>query len=133
MIRRPPRSTLFPYTTLFRSTAIPLVHAHDVEAAMRGLLRNAAHVIAVAGTLEAMNDHDDRRALALSWLPMAMSEQLRFRIDLKKPGFGGGNIEAPGHENRENGHGVAVFQKGGGRGGRRGFLHSQKFFQLIGL
>src|SRR3989442_3292507 len=25
MIRRPPRSTLFPYTTLFRSMAIPLI------------------------------------------------------------------------------------------------------------
>src|SRR2546430_12795188 len=25
MIRRPPRSTLFPYTTLFRSLAIPLI------------------------------------------------------------------------------------------------------------
>src|SRR3989442_11043970 len=28
MIRRPPRSTLFPYTTLFRS-AQPLAHGHD--------------------------------------------------------------------------------------------------------
>src|SRR3989449_8614172 len=26
MIRRPPRSTLFPYTTLFRSVALPLDH-----------------------------------------------------------------------------------------------------------
>src|SRR5258708_11379539 len=26
MIRRPPRSTLFPYTTLFRSNCIPLAH-----------------------------------------------------------------------------------------------------------
>src|SRR3712207_8886231 len=26
MIRRPPRSTLFPYTTLFRSTLVPLLH-----------------------------------------------------------------------------------------------------------
>src|SRR5260221_8666616 len=26
MIRRPPRSTLFPYTTLFRSTEMPFVH-----------------------------------------------------------------------------------------------------------
>src|SRR5258708_12770885 len=26
MIRRPPRSTLFPYTTLFRSLEIPLIH-----------------------------------------------------------------------------------------------------------
>src|SRR2546427_6341521 len=25
MIRRPPRSTLFPYTTLFRSTLVPIV------------------------------------------------------------------------------------------------------------
>src|SRR2546422_3256504 len=27
MIRRPPRSTLFPYTTLFRSTNLDVVHA----------------------------------------------------------------------------------------------------------
>src|SRR5687768_17865834 len=31
MIRRPPRSTLFPYTTLFRSVA-------DMKASMKGLL-----------------------------------------------------------------------------------------------
>src|SRR3712207_7801236 len=30
MIRRPPRSTLFPYTTLFRSTILPVV-AHTSE------------------------------------------------------------------------------------------------------
>src|SRR3712207_8291839 len=30
MIRRPPRSTLFPYTTLFRSEAAGQVEAHDV-------------------------------------------------------------------------------------------------------
>src|SRR5438477_1529215 len=29
MIRRPPRSTLFPYTTLFRSSAEPLRHLPD--------------------------------------------------------------------------------------------------------
>src|SRR3712207_7645005 len=28
MIRRPPRSTLFPYTTLFRSDAVPRLEAH---------------------------------------------------------------------------------------------------------
>src|SRR5258707_12448060 len=32
MIRRPPRSTLFPYTTLFRS-GVPLARVHAVEAA----------------------------------------------------------------------------------------------------
>src|SRR3712207_7251415 len=31
MIRRPPRSTLFPYTTLFRSPVRPLVGGDDVR------------------------------------------------------------------------------------------------------
>src|SRR2546422_2598884 len=35
MIRRPPRSTLFPYTTLFRSLRLP---EHGVVRALRGLL-----------------------------------------------------------------------------------------------
>src|SRR5438093_5927972 len=34
MIRRPPRSTLFPYTTLFRSLGEP--HARDQPAQLRG-------------------------------------------------------------------------------------------------
>src|SRR3712207_8203921 len=33
MIRRPPRSTLFPYTTLFRSSGLP---SHEVPALVRG-------------------------------------------------------------------------------------------------
>src|SRR5690242_21166751 len=35
MIRRPPRSTLFPYTTLFRST-VPLLPAQDFKRARDG-------------------------------------------------------------------------------------------------
>src|SRR2546422_10420439 len=35
MIRRPPRSTLFPYTTLFRSHLLPLWIAHEVAHAVR--------------------------------------------------------------------------------------------------
>src|SRR5438034_1855136 len=31
MIRRPPRSTLFPYTTLFRSAVADLAHEHHVR------------------------------------------------------------------------------------------------------
>src|SRR3712207_8411670 len=34
MIRRPPRSTLFPYTTLFRSTAAPFTLGSNVPTAM---------------------------------------------------------------------------------------------------
>src|SRR5260221_9923510 len=36
MIRRPPRSTLFPYTTLFRSDRFPTNRRRDVAAANRG-------------------------------------------------------------------------------------------------
>src|SRR2546422_7132990 len=38
MIRRPPRSTLFPYTTLFRSTRAHVRRVRDVAAPQRGLL-----------------------------------------------------------------------------------------------
>src|SRR5438034_11576369 len=31
LIRRPPRSTLFPYTTLFRSPTLPALERHDRE------------------------------------------------------------------------------------------------------
>src|SRR3712207_9006268 len=37
MIRRPPRSTLFPYTTLFRSTAPARGSAKDPDRALSGL------------------------------------------------------------------------------------------------
>src|SRR3989475_2145132 len=65
MIRRPPRSTLFPYTTLFRSrrstsggieVVIPEI---DVDAVARGsfgspqLARGEAHAVAVLGLLVA--------------------------------------------------------------------------------
>src|SRR3712207_9212312 len=44
MIRRPPRSTLFPYTTLFRSRERgPVRHAHAAVAAAALLERPAAH------------------------------------------------------------------------------------------
>src|SRR3712207_7285397 len=45
MIRRPPRSTLFPYTTLFRSWAVPRAHprlAHRRQAPHRRLEERVA-------------------------------------------------------------------------------------------
>src|SRR3712207_8315238 len=54
MIRRPPRSTLFPYTTLFRSDD-PLVNLSRVgllgrqEEALRKLLRQRRAALAAAG------------------------------------------------------------------------------------
>src|SRR5260370_32134602 len=45
MIRRPPRSTLFPYTTLFRSYVVSF--AHDLVAGRRGALlrRHVEHLL----------------------------------------------------------------------------------------
>src|SRR3712207_8954518 len=43
MIRRPPRSTLFPYTTLFRSTAV-VGFVQDVVSPIYALLRNNCHL-----------------------------------------------------------------------------------------
>jgi len=37
MIRRPPRSTLFSYTTLFRSAALPPAHPHIASGALKAL------------------------------------------------------------------------------------------------
>src|SRR3712207_7798731 len=48
MIRRPPRSTLFPYTTLFRSRGAPDAHAPDRRGGHRRLpLRHRQHEQAV--------------------------------------------------------------------------------------
>src|SRR3712207_7976584 len=43
MIRRPPRSTLFPYTTLFRSTAAPPPRATAARAGCRCRRRTRSH------------------------------------------------------------------------------------------
>src|SRR3712207_8738754 len=60
MIRRPPRSTLFPYTTLFRSPHVSLDepvqagledghHAPVQRVDLRGILVDARHVMAEIG------------------------------------------------------------------------------------
>src|SRR3712207_8102884 len=76
MIRRPPRSTLFPYTTLFRSLA-DLLHVHAVDlmagnavrgaalvqlAGRRAFLRGAHGVLVVLDDVE----HQDRKSTRLN-------------------------------------------------------------------
>src|SRR3989475_2815764 len=56
MIRRPPRSTLFPYTTLFRSPSRPLRHGPTHERAPRvvsRVLRNRGAAARFPGALQA--------------------------------------------------------------------------------
>src|SRR5256885_10848451 len=62
MIRRPPRSTLFPYTTLFRSPDDHVHHARDEEAeAVTGrpeLLRDRARRVAAERVRDEERDGD---------------------------------------------------------------------------
>src|SRR3712207_7969458 len=53
MIRRPPRSTLFPYTTLFRSGEVADLHADGGEVALEPVaLGGAAPVVALEDDVE---------------------------------------------------------------------------------
>src|SRR5260370_1053433 len=57
MIRRPPRSTLFPYTTLFRSslndtTAVPLAVKLPTESLEMVMVQLAALLVTVRGALQ---------------------------------------------------------------------------------
>src|SRR5260221_808360 len=69
MIRRPPRSTLFPYTTLFRSRPIIVCHRYQTEGPARsvapyqrvGRLRCLAELVAIRKKL-----HLDRKSTRLN-------------------------------------------------------------------
>src|SRR2546427_976123 len=63
MIRRPPRSTLFPYTTLFRSPAAPAARSHAPRgratpaAAAAGVRHGLARVLSKAGVCSRSEEH----------------------------------------------------------------------------
>src|SRR2546430_4334286 len=81
MIRRPPRSTLFPYTTLFRSLrfglAIPardLLSLAGAEAPRRGLQGEVEKSQAVHATA-AHADHAGERLLSRRGLPPGLLQE----------------------------------------------------------
>src|SRR3989449_7715581 len=61
MIRRPPRSTLFPYTTLFRSPPCPRPHAHPPQEGDPGLRGGTDYRRGVAGVYRSGPGGCDRR------------------------------------------------------------------------
>src|SRR5258708_26253579 len=74
MIRRPPRSTLFPYTTLFRSKGPPHVHLYTL---VQGAILHAARSAVIdpssdtsskpkSGDLAACNIAPDRKSTRLN-------------------------------------------------------------------
>src|SRR2546429_2216870 len=71
MIRRPPRSTLFPYTTLFRSRSATCHHVADPDARHR----NRVHV--------ALNQNREVLPANPLFCAVQVIEQVAFRIDRK--------------------------------------------------
>src|SRR3712207_7794081 len=66
MIRRPPRSTLFPYTTLFRSVLLPVVQPREEQRAVepaRERLRPGEERFTVHDARGGLDDADVRIAL----------------------------------------------------------------------
>src|SRR3712207_8208425 len=86
MIRRPPRSTLFPYTTLFRSVDVVGVARGDgpvaVDVVLEGReVRLADLVVGLAGDVDA---HGDRKSTRLNSSHANISYAV-FCLKKKKP------------------------------------------------
>src|SRR5438445_12918499 len=65
MIRRPPRSTLFPYTTLFRAVSIPVRLLDDAEERRITLLHEVVHIPRNDGPNQTtLEDHKDAERIA---------------------------------------------------------------------
>src|SRR3712207_7723998 len=67
MIRRPPRSTLFPYTTLFRSSNVSFAADKEAKpAAARTEARNEAKAADAKEAKESKSDAKDRKSTRLN-------------------------------------------------------------------
>src|SRR5256885_9962456 len=78
MIRRPPRSTLFPYTTLFRSLFAAGTEAQSAQTVARPATHNAAQV---GGSI----DHA-LGAVTVAGAPAGVSTQIgRAHVELQSP------------------------------------------------
>src|SRR3712207_7558141 len=67
MMRRPPRSTLFPYTTLFRSGRHPLPTASALQAAARRAgIHSTSHVVAYDDAMTGGAARQDRKSTRLN-------------------------------------------------------------------
>src|SRR2546430_17015183 len=79
MIRRPPRSTLFPYTTLFRSRlAAKLAQASQAKAEREGMRR--AHAAEIGAMIDAWDSARERRErYRSSIIPLAADRSVAAR------------------------------------------------------
>src|SRR2546430_15950095 len=85
MIRRPPRSTLFPYTTLFRSVGMRAVgEAHGPRGARDSLHDDDVRQIAELRAAEALRHGDAEQALLAQRRPQ-VSREFVAAVDLGRP------------------------------------------------
>src|SRR3712207_8323503 len=85
MIRRPPRSTLFPYTTLFRSHRVEHVAlGHELDAVRDHLARDEARAHAGRAHGDAVGDRDGRSEEHTSELQSRQYLVCRLLLEKKK-------------------------------------------------
>src|SRR2546426_7596709 len=82
MIRRPPRSTLFPYTTLFRSQV--LERRAEIQQALVVIGRVLEHVLQKQGFVERRRDLRDRSEEHTSELQSPCNLVCRLLLEKKK-------------------------------------------------
>src|SRR3712207_7902239 len=102
MIRRPPRSTLFPYTTLFRSRAVDCLPERTKVAMLDGIAENTIIVGAYTdrrgGVCPMLAAHrhggrTDLLAFAHAWDRFCQAKRPR-RADEREPGVLKAHLEA---------------------------------------
>src|SRR5256885_3605058 len=100
MIRRPPRSTLFPYTTLFRSQVVvrdderrffaeavgAFGGGHERRIALRGLLRRVRNRLRVGREKRRGDDENrgKRQSSVHHWSPIYTTECAESRVDFRR-------------------------------------------------
>src|SRR2546426_8708082 len=78
MIRRPPRSTLFPYTTLFRSV-------YDLERVRAGLEVKGPAIFESSTTTVVLRQDEHAVVTALGWLDIRLTRSEEHTSELQSP------------------------------------------------
>src|SRR3712207_8949889 len=96
MIRRPPRSTLFPYTTLFRSTHSPWVSRVLEECGHRVLVANPRKIRLIYANKRKTDEIDAENLARLARVDPKLLYPLKHRGVRGLPGSPGDHPLAPG-------------------------------------
>src|SRR5688572_32212016 len=97
MIRRPPRSTLFPYTTLFRSIGRAVHNAVTIDRVIGAARRYALDALAVSVALDMVAPIDGRSEEHTSELQSQSNLVCRLLLEKKKTPTRRTGPAAPSH------------------------------------